>query len=85
MKSSFSIHFIQMGRAGVCICQMEPIFMNLGAQCLKLSNQINLRSEICFNSWIWAGSYYEKKGFVLAPVITVESRWYYNLNKCIKK
>lgn len=47
----------------------------------KLSNQIALRSELGFDSGIWGGSFYEKTGFLLTPVITLEPRWYYNLNK----
>lgn len=47
----------------------------------KLSNQIALRSEIGFDSSLWGGDFYVKDGFVLAPVITLEPRWYYNLNK----
>ncbi len=47
----------------------------------KLSNQIALRSEIGFNGGIWGGSLYDKTGFVAAPVVTLEPRWYYNLNK----
>lgn len=47
----------------------------------KLSNQIVLRSEIGFDSGIWGGDYYDKVGFLMAPVITAEPRWYYNLNK----
>lgn len=47
----------------------------------RLSNEFALRSEIGFDSGIWAGSYYDKTGFLLAPVLTLEPRWYYNLNK----
>ena len=47
----------------------------------KLSNQIALRSEIGFDSGIFGGSFYNTTGFVLAPVITLEPKWYYNLNK----
>lgn len=51
----------------------------------KLSNQIALRSELGLDTGIWGGSYYNKTGFLLAPVLTVEPRWYYNLNKRIDK
>lgn len=47
----------------------------------KLSNSIALRSEIGLDSGVWFGSLYDKVGFLMAPVITVEPRWYYNLNK----
>lgn len=47
----------------------------------RLSSQITLRSEVGFDSGIWGGDFYEKTGFLLTPVITLEPRWYYNLNK----
>lgn len=51
----------------------------------KLTNQIALRSELGFDTGIWGGSFYDKTGFLLAPVITLEPRWYYNLNKRERK
>ncbi len=48
---------------------------------LKLSNQIALRSEVGFDTGIWGGDFYDKTGFLMTPVITLEPRWYYNLNK----
>jgi hypothetical protein len=51
----------------------------------KLSNQIALRSEIGFDTGIFGGTFYDRTGYVLEPVITVEPRWYYNLNKRVKK
>ncbi|MDT0684950.1 hypothetical protein [Autumnicola psychrophila] len=51
----------------------------------KLSNQIALRSEIGFDSGIFGGMFYEDIGFLMAPVITLEPRWYYNLDKRISK
>lgn len=51
----------------------------------KLSNQIALRSELGLDTGIWGGTYYDKVGFLLAPVITLEPRWYYNLNKRVEK
>lgn len=47
----------------------------------KLSNQIALRSEVGLDAGIWGGDFYSNTGFLLAPVITLEPRWYYNLNK----
>lgn len=47
----------------------------------KLSNKIALRSELGFDSGIWGGDFYDKTGFLLTPVISIEPRWYYNLNK----
>lgn len=48
---------------------------------LSLSNTIALRSEIGFDSGIWGGSFYDKVGFLMTPVITVEPRIYYNITK----
>jgi hypothetical protein len=47
----------------------------------KLSNQIVLRSEVGFDSGIFGGSLYEGTKFLFAPVITLEPKWYYNLNR----
>lgn len=52
---------------------------------LKLSNQFALRSEIGLDAGIWGGDYYPKNGYAFTPVITLEPRWYYNLNKRVKK
>jgi len=65
-----SIYGIQTGFLGV-----------YGQNELKLSNSIALRSEIGFDSGIWGGSYYNKTGFILTPVLTLEPRLYYNLKK----
>ncbi|KGL61727.1 hypothetical protein [Polaribacter sp. Hel1_85] len=51
----------------------------------KLSNSIALRSEIGFDSGIWGGDFYDGTGFLLTPVITLEPRLYYNLNKRANK
>lgn len=51
----------------------------------KLSNQIVLRGEVGLDSGIWGGDYYDKVGFLMAPVITAEPRWYYSLNKRVRK
>lgn len=51
----------------------------------KLANQIALRSEIGFDSGFFGGSSYNRTGFLMVPVITVEPRWYYNLNKRVAK
>lgn len=47
----------------------------------KLSNTIALRSEIGFDSGIWGGKIHSGTGFIMAPVITLEPRLYYNLKK----
>lgn len=46
-----------------------------------LSKSIALRSELGLDSGIWGGDFYERTGFLLTPVITLEPRWYYNLDK----
>lgn len=51
----------------------------------KLSNQIALRSELGLDSRIFGGSFYPKTGYVLTPVITLEPKWYYNLEKRVSK
>jgi hypothetical protein len=51
----------------------------------KLSNEFSLRIELGLNATIWGGSFYEKTGFALSPEIILEPRYYYNLNKRIKK
>jgi hypothetical protein len=50
-----------------------------------LSNNIALRSEIGFDSGIWGGTYYEKTGFIITPVVSIEPRLYYNLTKRVSK
>lgn len=51
----------------------------------KLSSNIVLRSELGFDSGVWSGSFYPKTGFLMVPVITLEPRLYYNLDRRIKK
>ncbi len=50
-----------------------------------LSNAIVLRTEIGLDSEVWGGSFYNGTGFLMSPVITLEPRLYYNLNKRITK
>jgi len=47
----------------------------------KLSNTIALRSEIGFDAGFQSGFFYAEDVFFLAPVLTLEPRFYYNLNK----
>lgn len=51
----------------------------------KLSNSIALRSEIGLDAGISISSGYGNDVFFLAPVITLEPRWYYNLNRRVGK
>jgi len=50
-----------------------------------ISEEFALRSEVGFDTGLWAGSYYDKVGFLLAPVLSLEPRWYYNLDKRQRK
>jgi hypothetical protein len=52
---------------------------------VRLSNKIALRSEIGLDTGLWWGEFYDKTGFVAGPVLTLEPRWYYNLNKRNRK
>ncbi|PIB27559.1 hypothetical protein BFP77_11765 [Maribacter sp. 4U21] len=48
----------------------------------RLSPQIALRSEIGLDAGIFGGSlYYDGTGYLLIPTISLEPRWYYNLDK----
>ncbi|SFU70052.1 hypothetical protein SAMN05216480_11447 [Pustulibacterium marinum] len=51
----------------------------------KLTNTLALRSEVGFDSAIWGGHFYDGVGFVMAPVLTLEPRWYYNIKKRFAK
>lgn len=51
----------------------------------KLNNSLALKGELGFDTGIWGGTFYDKTGFILVPVITVEPRWYYNLEKRVQK
>jgi hypothetical protein len=51
----------------------------------KLSNPIALRAEIGMNAEFWGGSFYPKNGYLMAPVLRLEPRWYYNLKKRVSK
>ena len=48
---------------------------------MKLTNQIALRTELGMDAGIFGGSFYPKTGYLIVPVIRVEPRWYYNLEK----
>lgn len=47
----------------------------------KLSNSIALRSEIGIEHDFFVGDQYDGAGFILQPVVTLEPRYYYNLEK----
>ena len=50
-----------------------------------LSNEIALRAEVGMDAGLFGGSFYPKNGYLITPVITLEPRWYYNLEKRISK
>jgi hypothetical protein len=52
---------------------------------VRLSNKIALRTEVGMDAGFWFGSFYPKTGYAFTPVIALEHRWYYNLNKRISK
>jgi hypothetical protein len=66
-KTFFSI---QTGLAGIWINNET-----------KLSNSIALRSEIGIEHDFFVGDQYDEAGFILQPVLTLEPRYYYNLEK----
>ncbi|WP_435261107.1 hypothetical protein [Tenacibaculum sp. nBUS_03] len=51
---------------------------------VKLSNTISLRTELGINMGIWGGTSYPKTGYILFPTVSVEPRYYYNLNRRAK-
>lgn len=53
----------------------------------KLSNTIALRTEVGLDFGIWKTTFYDDFDdfFLLTPVITLEPRFYYNLDKRLKK
>ena len=50
----------------------------------RLSNTIALRSEFGLDAGILFTDFEGNSGFLLAPVLTLEPRFYYNLNKGIQ-
>ncbi len=47
----------------------------------RLSNQFALRSELGLDTGVFGNDIYGAVGYILVPTITLEPRWYYNLNK----
>jgi len=47
----------------------------------RMSDKFAFRTEIGLDAGITEGSYYNNSEFFLSPLIAVEPRWYYNLNK----
>ncbi|MBJ2172734.1 hypothetical protein JBL43_00700 [Aureibaculum sp. A20] len=52
----------------------------------KLSDKFALRGELGLDFGFWErGIYQDNRGFLLTPVIVIEPRFYYNLEKRVKK
>ena len=47
----------------------------------RLSNEFALRSELGLDTGIYGNDFNDINGFLLAPTLTLEPRWYYNLEK----
>ena len=47
----------------------------------KLINTVALRLELGLDATVFGGLFYHKTGYLLAPVLTVEPRYYYNLTR----
>jgi hypothetical protein len=76
----------QNERVEKSIFGIQTGFLGIWAhQELRLSNSIALRTELGLDGGLWGGSLYDKTGFLLAPVITAEPRWYFNLKKRVRK
>ncbi len=52
---------------------------------IKLTNELSLKSEIGMTAGIFGGTFYPKTGYLIVPAISVEPRWYYNLQKRLSK
>ena len=48
---------------------------------LKLANSFTLHSEVGLDAGFFGGEMRSKNTFLLAPVICIEPKWYYNLEK----
>ena len=47
----------------------------------RLTDKLALRTEIGLDGGFWAGYFYDEVGYMMAPVLTAEPRYYYNLAK----
>ncbi|WP_422107934.1 hypothetical protein [Winogradskyella sp.] len=47
----------------------------------KLSDAIALRSELGLDAAIFSDNFVGNSSFIMVPALTLEPRWYYNLNK----
>ena len=51
----------------------------------RLSENIALRSEVSFFPEMWGGDLYEKTGFAVIPALTIQPKYYYNIQKRAEK
>lgn len=51
----------------------------------KLSNSIALRSEIGLDAGLFSDNFDQGSLLLFVPALTIEPRWYYNLNKRVSK
>jgi len=51
----------------------------------KLSESIALRSELGLDAAIFGDNFVGSRSFIMVPAITLEPRWYYNLNRRASK
>ena len=49
-----------------------------------MSDKFALRGELGLDAGFWGGDFVDD-GFILAPVITIEPRFYYNFKKRVEK
>lgn len=69
-----SIFNVQAGFAG--------IWLNNEA---KIVNNLVLKSEVGLSAGLWGGDYYDNTGFLMTPLLHLEPRYYYNINRRISK
>lgn len=65
-----SVNGVQVGLFGVWVHNES-----------RLSNEIALRSEVGLDAGFFGGSVFIDDGFILAPSIKIEPRWYHNLKR----
>lgn len=94
MKTKISIFIILI--SSIAICQTATVEKSIftvqtgifGAWVnneTRLTNQIALKSEVGLDATVFGGEQYSKTGFIFTPVLNVEPRWYYNLNRRVSK
>ncbi|MBE98878.1 hypothetical protein [Flavobacterium coralii] len=64
-----SLFNVQVGAVGIW-----------GSHEARLGNRFALRTEVGFDLWVY-DTWYTEPSYAMVPSISVEPRWYYNLNK----